>query len=85
MTRFYIPGRTTQLAINAAGFANRAAVALNGTATHDGLVSAEVALTRAMDEIRTLRPMLRQLKADVRRSEAAERVARRIGAREVMG
>lgn len=69
-----------QLLRNAAANAMRAAVALEGVRTYEGMQSAEDAIRRAQDALRAARPMVREAAKPVR----AERVQRRRAALRVV-
>jgi hypothetical protein len=72
MTRHPVPRQIHQSAVNAANMANRAALGLNGWTTWESLMQAEVAITRAHDELKAMRPFIRQLKADMRAAAKME-------------
>lgn len=69
MTRTPIPSQAQEHARNAAQQAQRVSVALNSYATYDGLVSAETARKRAIDNLRALEGHIRTAKADIKRRE----------------
>ena len=71
MTRLAIPANIHDLANRAHNDAKRAATALTGTTTLAALISARLAGERAMDNLRTLEPMIRRLEAEARLQECA--------------
>lgn len=69
MTRTPIPPHALQSAINAANDCRRIATALTSSATHQELVIAELARVRAMNELRSLAPIIREAKRAVQKSD----------------
>ena len=66
MTRLPIPSNIHDLATRAHNDAKRAATALTGTSTLAALAAARLAGDRAMENLRTLKPMIRRLEREAR-------------------
>jgi len=82
MTRISIPSPVSQLAYTTAGDVSRLTSTLNGTSTFLALCSAEQAAVRAMDNLRTIRAHIRDLKRQASIAEKASAVRANIMARD---
>lgn len=69
MTRIFVSPQTAQRAFTAAGDISRITSTLSGTTTFQALCGAEQARVRVMNEMRTLAPEIRRLKAEAKAVE----------------
>lgn len=74
MTTIHVPSTIHQTALNVSNATGRIAATMNRWTTWESVCQAEEALRMAVDDLRALKPMLRQLKQEIRRQEVKERV-----------
>lgn len=74
MATIHVPATLHQTALNASNAAGHIAATMNRWTTWESVCHAEESLRRATDDLRALKPMLRQLKQEIRRQEIKEMV-----------
>jgi hypothetical protein len=83
--RIPVPSQTQERARNAANMLASVASTLQGFTTADGVMSAEIKLKRAKDEITALQAAMRGLKSDAKRMEQQRIRDRAIVERDAVG
>lgn len=83
--RVPVPGQTQERARNAANMLASVASTLQGFTTADAIMSAEIKLKRAKDEITALQAAMRVLKTDAKRMEQKRIRDRAIVERDAVG
>lgn len=87
--RASVPAHVHQTILNASQSLSRAAVGVNGWTTWESACQAEAAISRAIEDLRSIKPNLRHIKQEIRRQEVKAANDRAIIARnekrEVMG
>lgn len=72
-TTIHVPATIHQTALNISNATGRIAATMNRWTTWDSVCQAEETVRRVSDELRVLKPMLRQLKQEIRRQEVRDR------------